>query len=166
MKDTEYSPTNRRTFIKTTGAAAASGLAFPSVTFGKPDSRKLKIGFIGCGGRGTGAAGQALSADPGVTLWALGDAFADRLASSATNLENHAGDRAVVPAERRFVGFDAFKQVIDSDVDVVILTTPPGFRPLHIKAAVDAGAEAAGRVGELVAAHVIARPHDALIQNF
>lgn len=129
---------SRRQFVKTAGALAAVSATLPAWAT-LEDRSPIKVGLIGCGGRGTGAAGQALSADPGVTLWALGDAFADRLASSATNLENHAGDRAVVPAERRFVGFDAFKQVIDSDVDVVILTTPPHFRPQHLAAAVTAG---------------------------
>src|SRR5688500_4440508 len=100
----------------------------------------LRVGLIGCGGRGTGAASQALKADKYVQLTAMGDAFEDRLLGSLASLE--AGDVARkidVPAERRFVGFDAYKQVIDSGVDVVLLTTPPHFRPLHLKAAVDAG---------------------------
>ncbi|MGE4551000.1 MAG: twin-arginine translocation signal domain-containing protein, partial [Opitutales bacterium] len=93
MKDTEPSPTNRRTFIKTTGAAAATGLAFPSVTFGKPDSRKLKIGFIGCGGRGTGAASQALTADSNLELWAMGDVSRARLNGSLRAVKGKHGNK-------------------------------------------------------------------------
>ncbi len=128
----------RRDFVKTATAATAMVATLPA--WATPEDRSpVKVGLIGCGGRGTGAAGQALTASPSVTMWSMGDAFSDRLKSSAKNLEDHAGDRAVVPEERRFVGFDAFQQVIDSGVDMVILTTPPHFRPQHLRAAVDAG---------------------------
>ncbi|HCA38143.1 MAG TPA: oxidoreductase, partial [Phycisphaerales bacterium] len=100
---------------------------------------KIRVGLIGCGGRGSGAAGQALKADPGVVLYAMGDAFQDRLESSRTHLSGTYGDRVDVPKERQFIGFDAYKQVMDSGVDVVILTTPPHFRPEHFKTAVAAG---------------------------
>ncbi len=98
----------------------------------------IRIGLIGCGGRGTGAAGQALRADPNVKLVAMGDAFADRLDNSLKSLQTQkeVADKIDVPKEHRFVGFDAFKKVIDR-VDVVLLATPPGFRPIHIKYAVD-----------------------------
>ncbi|HBH54803.1 MAG TPA: dehydrogenase, partial [Planctomycetaceae bacterium] len=93
----------------------------------------IRVGLIGCGGRGTGAAAQALSTKGKVKLVAMGDAFADRIKSSLGAIQGELGDRAKdlvdVPAERQFVGFDAFQKVIDSGVDLVILATPPGFRP-------------------------------------
>jgi predicted dehydrogenase len=107
------------------------------------NSDTLRIGFIGCGGRGTGAAGQALNADKNVELTAMGDVFADKIQSSLATLykegaEKGFADRIKVPAEKRFVGLDAYQKVIDSGVDVVLLTTPPCFRPTHLQAAVDA----------------------------
>ena len=99
----------------------------------------LRVGLIGCGGRGTGAAAQALSADANVQLTAMGDAFADRLQTSLDNLRKMFSDKVAVPEEHCFVGFDAYRSVIDSGVDVVLLTTPPHFRPAHLQAAVAAG---------------------------
>ena len=131
----------RRTFLKTTSATAATvgtALAFPTVTFGKPDSRKLKIGWIGCGGRGSGAINQALRADSNVELWAIGEAFADKAEKGLKAISKMHPGKVNVDKSRIHVGLDAYQKVIESDVDVVILTTPPGFRPLHIKAAVDA----------------------------
>ena len=134
---------DRRTFLATTSLAAAgvalgtSGIVNAAHPFGDD---VIKIGLIGCGGRGTQAAGQALSTSDNVKLVAAGDAFRDRLEGSLNSREiaGH-GDRAKVPEENRFVGFDAYQKVIDSDVDLVILTTPPGFRPIHFEAAVKAG---------------------------
>ena len=85
----------------------------------------MKVGLIGCGGRGTGAAEQALLADPNVELWAMGDAFQDRLNSSMNTLRGRTAIRAKinVPAARQFTGFDAYKGVINSGVDVVLLCT-------------------------------------------
>jgi myo-inositol 2-dehydrogenase/D-chiro-inositol 1-dehydrogenase len=99
----------------------------------------LKVGLIGCGGRGTGAAGNALNADKNAKLVALADAFDDRMQGCAKRLETKYKDRATVDKDHRFVGFDAYKKVIESDVDVVILTTSPHFRPMHLKACIDAG---------------------------
>lgn len=137
-------PSNRRDFLKTsaaTGGVLASTLAFPTLTFGKPDSRKLKIGFIGCGGRGTGAAAQALKADSNVVLHAVGDVFASAIERSLASIRKEVDQEGKfdLPKERQFVGLDAYEKVLASGVDTVILTTPPGFRPLHFKAAVDAG---------------------------
>ncbi len=89
----------------------------------------LKVGLIGCGGRGTGAAAQAMAADPHVQLTAVGDAFADRLQSSLDNLRKMFPEKMAVTDDHCFVGFDAYKNVIDSGVDVVILATPPSFPP-------------------------------------
>ena len=104
-------------------------------------SATLKVGLVGCGGRGTGAAAQALSADNNAVLTAMGDAFLDRVKASRKNLagEENFGSRVKVPDEACFAGLDAFQKVIDSGVDVVLLATPPGFRPQHLKAAVEAG---------------------------
>lgn len=101
----------------------------------------MRIGLIGCGGRGTGAAAQALGADPNVKLVALGDAFEDRLESSLQTLQAQPeiSSKIEVPKQRRFVGFDAYQHVIDSGVDAVLLATPPHFRPIHLQAAVQAG---------------------------
>jgi hypothetical protein len=93
---------------------------------------------VRCGGRGTGAANQALLADEGVKIVALGDAFRDRVDSCYENLNNRYGDtgRIDVPEEHKFAGFDAYKHVIDL-CDVVILAGTPGFRPKHFEYAVD-----------------------------
>jgi predicted dehydrogenase len=133
---------SRRDFLKTGAAAAAAAGVLqlaPAVHAGGNDT--LKVGLIGCGGRGTGAASQALRADPQVKLIALGDAFSDRLEGSLNELLKDDAIKAKidVPPDRRFVGFDAYKQVLASGVDVVLLTTPPHFRPLHLEAAIAAG---------------------------
>jgi predicted dehydrogenase len=100
------------------------------------------VGLIGCGGRGTGAAVNALAADENVEIFAMGDLFADNLESSLALLTKGSPHKVAVPPQRRFLGFDAYQKVIDSDVDVVLLTTPPGFRPQHLEAAVDGGKSA------------------------
>lgn len=133
----------RREFIKTTGAATLGGalsvqFAVPSV--GRPlKSNTLKIGLIGCGGRGTGAANQALNADPDVILTHMADVFEDRVEQSYQNLLKEHPERVKVKKRNRRVGFDAYQKVIDSDVDVILLATPPYFRPMHIEAVVQAG---------------------------
>jgi predicted dehydrogenase len=108
---------------------------------GSGRSTRLKLGVIGCGGRGTGAVVNMLEASPDVELHAMGDVFADRVESSAAELakEEAVADRCAVPEARRFVGFDAYKRVLATDVDVVVLATPPGFRPMHFAAAIEAG---------------------------
>ena len=137
---------DRRRFIKSSGAAllygtAALNLGFPNSLFAGNNGNKetLRVGLIGCGGRGTGAAVQALNADPDVVLYAMADAFEDRLASSLEVMRKAHGQRVKVDKERQFVGFDAYQKLIDSGVDVVLLATPPGFRPDHLAAAVEAG---------------------------
>jgi myo-inositol 2-dehydrogenase/D-chiro-inositol 1-dehydrogenase len=101
-----------------------------------PDGPVLKAGLIGCGGRGTGAIDQFLSAGPNLQVIALGDTFQDRVdATRASILKQHNQE---VPLEKCFVGFDAFQKVIDAGVDVVLLATPPYFRPEHLAAAVQA----------------------------
>ncbi len=136
--------TSRREFVKTSTLAASGSIAgavklCSAVHVSGDDT--LKVGLIGCGGRGTGAATQALMADSRVKLTAMADAFQDRLNTSLKSLNKIEGleSKIDVPPERQFVGFDAYKQVLESDVDVVLLTTPPHFRPLHLRAAIAAG---------------------------
>lgn len=127
----------RRDFVK---ASAALSMAAAMPSWAAPRrADAIRVGLIGCGGRGTGAAAQALSADPDVVLHAMGEMFPDRLASSLAALKEHAPQRLSVPESRQFTGFDAYEQVIGSDVDVVLLCTPPHFRPLHLEAAIRAG---------------------------
>lgn len=134
---------SRRTFIKNSGLAAST-LILPSFKMSGMASvfkdRKLKIALIGCGGRGTGAANQALEADPEVELIAMADLFEDRLNSSFGSLmEKYEGTGKMnVPDSNKFVGFDGYRKAIDL-ADVVILTTPPGFRPYHFEYAIDKG---------------------------
>ncbi|MBN8627809.1 MAG: Gfo/Idh/MocA family oxidoreductase, partial [Planctomycetes bacterium] len=134
---------SRREFIKTTGLVAAGAVA-GSLSIARSahaaGSDVLKVGLVGCGGRGTGAALQALKADKNVKLVALGDVFPDALQSSLANLKKSSeADRVDVPAERQFVGFDNYKKVCDSGIDVVLLAAPPHFRPDHMEYAVKAG---------------------------
>jgi predicted dehydrogenase len=134
---------SRRQFIQKSSLLVAGGALAGNLALGRSahaaGDDQLKIALIGCGGRGTGAASQALSTKGNVKLVAMADAFEDRLEGSWNNLKKKHADRIDVPKDRRFVGFDAYKQAIDSGVDVVLLTTPPGFRPIHFEAAVNAG---------------------------
>jgi predicted dehydrogenase len=129
----------RRDFLKKTGTAAGVIAAgFPGIISGQTVTNALKIGVIGCGGRGTGAAGQALRADPNNELTAVADidqAIVDRAKSRLTRSEDF-GER--VKLDHVFVGLDAYDKVINSGVDVVLLAAPPGFRPQHLTAAVNA----------------------------
>ena len=130
---------SRRTFLGGTLATscAAAGALPAGGVFAAGDQR-LRVGLVGCGGRGTGAALQALRADPSARLVALGDVFADQVASAAEVLAATAG-QFDCPTTRRFVGQDAYRRVIDSGIDVVLLAAPPHARPLHLEAAVAAG---------------------------
>jgi myo-inositol 2-dehydrogenase / D-chiro-inositol 1-dehydrogenase len=134
---------NRREFLKHSSAVATAAAASPFLIFPKngraQDSNTLKVGLVGCGGRGTGAAGNALAADKNVLLTAVGDVFESQLQGALKSLSKEAPGKVKVESAHQFVGLDAYQKVIDSGVDVVVLATPPGFRPLHLKAAIDAG---------------------------
>lgn len=131
---------SRRSFLKSAAAVSAvSSIAAPGIILGNPDSRKLKIGLVGCGGRGSGAAGDAMTADSNAELWAAGDVFPSSIEGSLSALRNQFKDRVNVEDSRKFTGMDAYQKVLESGVDVVILATPPGFRPIHFEAAVNAG---------------------------
>ena len=149
-KPAKNDSTSRRDFIKKSSMLVAGGavvggnlsIARAAHAFG---SDTIRIGLVGCGGRGTGAATQALNTmtktdiNPNgeVKLVAMGDAFADRLQACYRTVKGQHGNFADVPKDRQFVGFDAYKHVIDSDIDLVILATSPGFRPLHFEYAVN-----------------------------
>ncbi|HLP73144.1 MAG TPA: Gfo/Idh/MocA family oxidoreductase [Bacteroidales bacterium] len=102
-----------------------------------PDGKPLKAGLIGCGGRGTGAALNFLDAGPNLEIVALGDVFQDRLDKCRSELKTQ--KNVQIADEKCFLGFDAYEKVIDSGVDIVLLCTPPHFRPQHVEAAVKAG---------------------------
>lgn len=128
---------SRRQFIKVGGIALGT-MPFVSLaqTFGVGDV--IKVGLVGCGGRGTGAVVQALAADPQVRVTALADIFPDKLEQTLQILNKRDNSRVDIPKERQFLGFDSYKKLIDSDVDVVLLCSPPNFRPDHLEYAVNA----------------------------
>jgi len=135
---------SRRSLLAGVSTFPASALAMPGwlpVARAGDTSQKgiVRVGVIGCGGRGTGAAIQAALADPGVRIVALADRFADQVASSATVLDRAIGERFRTPATRRFSGPEAAAQLVGSGVDMVILAGPPSTRPAHLAAAVAAG---------------------------
>lgn len=135
---------DRRDFLKKSSLAVASttlatGLMQTQASAFVGGNDTVKIGLIGCGGRGTGAATQALNTDGPTKLVAMADAFEDRLEQSHKNISKQHADKVDVPKERRFVGWDAYSKVLDSGVDMIILATPPGFRPMHFEAAINAG---------------------------
>jgi predicted dehydrogenase len=134
-------PTSRRAFLATSAASAVAASATLPGAYAAAGDDVLKVGLVGCGDRGTGAAKQALRADPKVKLVAMCDAFMDRLQGSLGNLRNikDIAAKVDVAPDRCFDGFDGYKKLLASGVDVVLLTTPPGFRPLHLRAAVEAG---------------------------
>jgi predicted dehydrogenase len=134
---TTPTPTTRREFIgKTAGATSALTVAQSAWAAG---SDQIKVGLIGCGGRGSGAANQALSTkQEGIVLHAVADAFKEKADGSLSNLRTKHAEKVQVDDSRIFTGLDGYKKVIDS-CDLVILTTPPGFRPYHFEAAINAG---------------------------
>ncbi|HEY3324651.1 MAG TPA: Gfo/Idh/MocA family oxidoreductase [Planctomycetota bacterium] len=135
------SDSSRRDFLKTSAAAVAgAALAAKIATraYAAGDD-VLKVGLIGCGGRGGGAANQALNADKNVKLVALADAFKDRLEGTLSNLKKAKPDKVAVDDDHKFVGIDGYKKLVESGVDVVVMASPPHFRPAHLKAAIDAG---------------------------
>jgi predicted dehydrogenase len=139
---------DRRNFMKgtaiATGGVMMAGLPVGASAFVNPQAKKLKLALVGCGGRGTGAAVQALKADKDVQLVAMADAFRDRLDNSLNSIlsvDDLAEDRkknVKVKDDAKFVGFDGYKEAI-KEADVVILATPPGFRPYHLEECINQG---------------------------
>lgn len=153
----EHENVSRRKFFKTSAVGALGTLAVPAFltgcsTTGKeeklvdvevpeilktaPEGKPLKAGLVGCGGRGTGAAINFLDAGSGLTVTALGDIFQDKLDACRNTLKEKGQE---IADENCFIGFDAYKKVIDSGVDVVLLCTPPVFRPVHFEYAIEKG---------------------------
>ncbi len=134
--------TSRRDFLTTTAATAGTAALLSAVTpVHAAGSDKIKIGLIGCGGRGRGAASNTCEGNEGISIYALGDLFKDNLDSCRNTLkdDSHSREKLDLTDDRCFTGFDAYKKVIDSGVDMVILATPPGFRPMMLEYAVKAG---------------------------
>ncbi|MBC8356318.1 MAG: Gfo/Idh/MocA family oxidoreductase [Planctomycetes bacterium] len=134
---------SRRDFLKNSTTAVAAGSLAATLGANRAvhasGSDILKVGLIGCGGRGSGAAVNAMRAEDNLQLTALADAFPDRLDHCKNILSRQIGKKYQVTDDNCFVGFDAYKQVMESDVDVVCLCTPPHFRPMQIRAAIEAG---------------------------
>ncbi len=137
-------PSSRRDFLKQGSLAGIAGgllASFPGqASLYAADNNIIRVGLVGCGGRGTGAANQALNADPNTRLVAVGDAFGDAIEPSLRALKAQSGiaDRVVVDDDHKFVGLDAYRHVIDS-CDVVLHAAPPGFRPEHVAYSVEHG---------------------------
>jgi predicted dehydrogenase len=132
----------RRNFLKVS-SAVVSGAAVNSLPISRSAYARgndtLRVGLIGCGGRGAGAAVQAMQADPGVRLVAMADLFEDALQARRKVLKETKPHQVAVDDEHCFIGFDAYKQLIDSDIDVVLITNASRFHARHLKACVDAG---------------------------
>jgi predicted dehydrogenase len=132
---------SRREFLKGS-AAVAAGAALTQAIASRAyaaGSETLRVGLVGCGGRGTGAAADTLNADKNTKLVAVADMFKDRLDGRINDFKKKFGERAPIDDGHAFVGFDAYKKLLDSGVDVVVLATPPHFRPMQLKAAIEAG---------------------------
>lgn len=171
------SAATRRNFLKGSSLILAGGTvmsALPQVQAGEAyGDREIRVGLVGCGGRGTGAIMQALETVGPIKLIALGDVFNNRLTASYRSIKSKYGDKVDVPDSRKFVGLESYKQVMDTEVDVVILASPPGFRPLHFEAAVKAGkhcfmekpvASDAPGVRRVLAANAIAKEKGLAVQ--
>lgn len=127
----------RRDFLKAGAAAAATAAVANLSPVHAAGTEKIKIGIIGCGGRGTGAVDDSLTADPAVVLWAAGDVF-DGKAANLVKRYDKAYKGRVDCTDRTFSGLEAYQKVIDAGCDIILLATPPGFRPIHLEAAVKA----------------------------
>jgi myo-inositol 2-dehydrogenase / D-chiro-inositol 1-dehydrogenase len=142
--ETRSDLTTRRDFLKTSGTVAAAALA-GALAAPRPgycaEANEIKIALIGCGGRGTGAAANALGTAGPAKLWAIADVFEHRLSGSLEALAPNFSSRMAVPPERRFLGFNAYKKAIDTlnKGDLVLLATPAAFRPAHFEYAVEKG---------------------------
>ncbi len=137
---------SRRDFLKTSSALIVGGALAPRLAANDTPNpgralgdATIRVALVGCGGRGTGAAAQALRTAGPVELVAMADAFEDRIESSHGQLVEALGEQVQVNSANRYVGFDAYRDAIDSGVDLVILATPPGFRPQHFEYCIERG---------------------------
>ena len=139
------SNSSRRQFLKTSvvGSVSAGVLATPGLSLARSanvaGNETIRIGLVGCGGRGTQAAQQAMNTEGNVELVAVADAFESRAKQCVNNVKGTHGDKVKVDEGSTFVGFDAYEKLLASDIEMVLLCTPPGFRPLHFEAAINAG---------------------------
>src|SRR5664279_4561080 len=138
------SPATRRDFLKTSAGAVAAGAALESAIAARSyagEDNTIRVALVGCGGRGTGAASQALSTKGPTKLVAMADVFPDRLKGSLGQLNGQFSPQLDVPPDRQFLGTDAYKKAIDliAPGGLVLLATPPAFRPLHVEYAVSKG---------------------------
>ncbi len=130
---------SRRDFIKSSAGASVAAMLSGSSHVFAAGSDTMRVGLIGCGGRGSGAAKDCLESAEGVEIVAIGDLFRDRLDSTLRRLRSTFRDKVKVTRDTSFVGFDNYKKVIACDVNMVILATPPGFRPMQLKEAIEKG---------------------------
>jgi predicted dehydrogenase len=130
---------SRRDFVKTSAVVSAAAMLSRAGGVFAAGSDKIRVGLTGCGERGTEAAMDCLRAADGVELVAMADLFNDKLDNSLKQLKEELSDQVKVTRESSFVGFDAYRKLVACDVDMVILACPPGFRPIHLKAAIEAG---------------------------
>lgn len=138
---------SRRGFITTTAVAGAAATIMAPNFVHAAGSDKLRIGLVGCGGRGTGAVANCISAAEGVELYAIGDLFADKVegaknAFTAAKGKKAIGEKCNLSDDRCFSGFDNYKQVIDSGIDICLFATPPFFRPIHLAYCIEKGVNA------------------------
>ena len=138
MQNPQSSPA-RRDFLKAGALGSAIITGFPAIISAAQVSNAIKVGLVGCGGRGTGAAAQAMKADDYSHLVAVADIYQDRIDSSLSRLRRVSADKVKVEPSQQFLGLDAYEKLVDSGVDVVLLATPPGFRPQHLRKCIDAG---------------------------
>ncbi|HOM19251.1 MAG TPA: Gfo/Idh/MocA family oxidoreductase, partial [Thermoguttaceae bacterium] len=139
---TRLGTSTRRDFLKQSSLTAGAGVlaSVPLARFAHAaGSDVLRVGLVGCGGRGTGAALNAMAADKQVKVVALADSFEDRAQGCRKTLQQQKPEQTAIKDDHVFVGFEAYKQLIQSDVDVVLLCETPHFRPMHLRAAIDAG---------------------------
>lgn len=134
----QSAPSRRQFLGRTAGAAVVGSLALARSAHAA-GSDAIRIGLVGCGGRGSGAVVSALNVNPAAKLTAMADAFSDRIELARASLRRRLGDRAEVADSHCYAGFDAYKQLLASGVDMVILAEAPHFRPQHLQACVDAG---------------------------
>jgi predicted dehydrogenase len=139
MKDIDKKDMTRRDFVKATAAIGAAAILPGREKLFAQGSDKLRVGLIGCGGRGTGAAMDCVRSSSNVEIVAMADMFRDRLDSSLAQLSREVDDKVSVTNDTSFTGFDAYQKLIACDIDMVILACPPHFRPKHLAAAVEAG---------------------------
>lgn len=128
----------RRAFLKTAGAVVSG---FPAIISAQSVTNAITVGLVGCGGRGTGAASQALRADDKAELVAVADISQEQIEKSLATLGKiqRIADRVKVAEAKRFIGLEAFQKVVGSGADVILLATPPGFRPVHLASCISAG---------------------------